>query len=510
MEDRKVTIALISLYDVENNAVRSISATLRKSGYRAIEIYFKDWVNNKLVWPRDTEIANLIALLQEEQVGIVGISLRASAYFEVARFIIEKIKLSLSIPVLLGGVHPTSEPEKCIAIADIICRGESETAILELVKKISKGEKLNTIPNLWMRTDAGIQRNDVRPLISNLDSLPFFDYSNRDKYFIEGKRVSKEDPLLESPVISFRVSRGCFFNCSFCHNSVLRILYQRKGKFFRCKSVDSAIAELQEIKAKCKNLKKVRFDDEIFIFDQVWLEKFCEEYGKKIALPFECFIYPGKFDEALWVRLKKSGLKAVNIGVENSSEINRRLYNRNFMSENILEISAILHKLKIEVHYQILLDDPVSSESDRRELFEFLMKLPRPLELYLFSLTLFPGSELTKKLLTEGIIKDSDVEGAAAKTFRQFRVDLNYPRSKEELFWASIYVLISKKFIPKKIIRVFAGSAFFRKNPNFLACIAQISNIIKMACVVSLLIMRKEINSRIIRKWLNLNSLITQ
>ena len=33
-QKKKITISLISLYDVENNAVRSIAALLRKKGYR--------------------------------------------------------------------------------------------------------------------------------------------------------------------------------------------------------------------------------------------------------------------------------------------------------------------------------------------------------------------------------------------------------------------------------------------------------------------------------------------
>ena len=38
------TVALISLYDIENNAVRQLAAGVRARGCRVVEIYLKDWV----------------------------------------------------------------------------------------------------------------------------------------------------------------------------------------------------------------------------------------------------------------------------------------------------------------------------------------------------------------------------------------------------------------------------------------------------------------------------------
>ena len=40
-------IGLVSMWDVENNAVRILAATLRAAGHKVVEIYFKDWISNK-------------------------------------------------------------------------------------------------------------------------------------------------------------------------------------------------------------------------------------------------------------------------------------------------------------------------------------------------------------------------------------------------------------------------------------------------------------------------------
>jgi len=56
---------------------------------------FKDWINNGFFPPTPVEIENLLKLLKDQSIQMVGISLRASPYFQVAsqltRIIQEKI-----------------------------------------------------------------------------------------------------------------------------------------------------------------------------------------------------------------------------------------------------------------------------------------------------------------------------------------------------------------------------------------------------------------------------------
>ncbi|MFC1667750.1 B12-binding domain-containing radical SAM protein, partial [Candidatus Omnitrophota bacterium] len=170
-QNKKITISLISLYDLENNAIRSIAATLRNSGYRVFEIYFKNWINNSLVWPKKDELDNLITILRNTKTDLIGISLRASAYLKVAVLITEHIKRFLKVPIIWGGLHPTLVPEECIEFADMVCRGEGEYPMLELADSILKQKSINSIPNLWVKEENDIKKNEIRPLVQNLDRL---------------------------------------------------------------------------------------------------------------------------------------------------------------------------------------------------------------------------------------------------------------------------------------------------------------------------------------------------
>ena len=51
-------IGIVSLWDVENNAVRILSATLRAAGFEVVEIYFKDWISNALDPASDMQLDN--------------------------------------------------------------------------------------------------------------------------------------------------------------------------------------------------------------------------------------------------------------------------------------------------------------------------------------------------------------------------------------------------------------------------------------------------------------------
>ncbi len=509
-QKKKITISLISLYDVENNAVRSIAALLRKKGYRVFEIYFKNWVNNRLVWPKKRELDNLIDILRNTNTDLIGISLRASAYLKVAISITEYIKRFLKIPIVWGGLHPTLVPEKCIEFADIVCRGEGEYPLLELVDNISKQKEIDNIPNLWIRRGKEIEKNEIRPLTQDLDELPFLDYTSKDKYYIENRRVFVGEPLIKRPLFRIMASRGCLFGCSYCYNSILKEIYHGKGKYFRYRSVKNVIEELSRIKQTFKNLKYIRFDDDMFIFNHEWVKEFCQEYKKEIDLPFECFLCPENYKEELLSKLKQAGMRVVYMGIEGSNRINKVLYNRKFSKENILNNMRIFHKLGLDTRYQIILDDPLSTEEDKRTFFEFLMGLPRPFELYLFSLTIFPRTKLAETLLAQGLIKESDIEGKATKTFSQLRVDLSFPRAKSDQFWISLIVLITKNFVPKSLIHKLSRSKFLYKHPMPLVIFSQICNLLKMAWVVFKMLLKGEITWVQFKQWANPRSLITQ
>ncbi len=508
---KKPVFAFISLYTIENSGIRLLGAILRKAGYKVVEIYFKDWVNNLFKPPTPTEVSNLINILKEYNVSLVGFSVRASAYHRVACYLTNEVRKALKVPILWGGMHPTFLPEESIKCADLICIGEAEDTILDIAKGIEKGDDLTNILGVWVKKKDKIYRNPVRNLVHDLDSLPFRDFHSPDKFFIDGKKVVKGDPYAKEPVFQMKCNRGCpFSTCAYCDAPILRRIYEGKGCYYRIRSVDSVIEELLYAKRHFPNLKKVRFDDEIFPTKKEWLLKFCKLYKEKINLPFEILLHPKTIKEENLKMLMDAGLEYASMGIQNTERINYSLYNRRIKNEEIIKAANIIHKVGLDVAYHIVLDDPVSTPKDKEELFNLLMSLPRPFDLYLFSLTIFPESDLAHNLLKQGLITEEDVEGKAQKAFYQWRVDLSYPRPPEDKFWISLYVLLSKNFVPKPLLTYLSKQNFLKKHPYPLVLFSQGCNLIKMSLAALDLLIKGELNWTLIKRWANIKSLITK
>ena len=110
-QGRGPRIGIVSMYDVENNAVRILGATLREAGHHVTEIYFKDWISNHLMPATDVELENLLQLIEREKLDLVCVSIRASAYYMSAKVLSEHMREHLDVPILWGGMHPTLMPE---------------------------------------------------------------------------------------------------------------------------------------------------------------------------------------------------------------------------------------------------------------------------------------------------------------------------------------------------------------------------------------------------------------
>ncbi len=268
---------------------------------------------------------------------------------------------------------------------------------------------------------------------------------------------------------------------------------------------------VDEIKAAREHwdMKRVRFDDEVFNFQKAWVQEFCEIYPREVGLPFEIFIEPKLVNEERMTMLRDAGLVSVYMGIQSSERVTGNLYDRRVKNQTINDIADLYHKLGVKPHFQLIFDDPVSTEGDKQALFEMVSNFPRPFDLYLFSMTVFPGSELVNKLLKNGIISQYDVEGTNTRVFYQHRVNLAYPRPVEDTFWISLIQMLSKDFIPRPMLKQLSKSQFLKKHPWPLIKLAHVSNYVKMGTTVTKMAMEGELTGTLWRRWANMDTVIT-
>ena len=208
-------------------------------------------------------------------------------------------------------------------------------------------------------------------------------------------------------------------------------------------------------------------------------------------------------------QLKDAGLRAICMGIQANDRVNYEYYHRPVPNEKIIECQKIFRQVGLTANLQIIWDDPFSTEEDKDQLFRLLMKLERPFELYLFGLTIYPKTHLAQRLLREGKITEYDIEGVNTHAFEQFRIDLNYPRPKEDKRWLALIVLLNKNIIPKEVIWKLYESKFIKKHPEVLIQVAQMVNLGKMATVAAAMARNGEMTPLLIKRWVNPKSLVT-
>ena len=287
-----------------------------------------------------------------------------------------------NVRIIFGGPHPTALPdlvmeEDCV---DILCVGEGEEAIVELLS----APGVTNIRNLWFRVNDTIIKNPLRPLIQDLDSVPFPD---REMWLECVDRGEFRRYLVT-------VSRGCPHECFYCFNSTLKHKYEGLGKYVRHRSTDHVIREL--IKAKHEfDINWIVFMDDNLALRKDWFLDFASKYEKYINVPYACNTHLFTIDLERAQALKDSNCKFIMLGLQSGSEFVRKQLNRHETNDQVRETARICRKVGLKFtidHIFGLTDDeePYLMESAR------LYNEVRPNQVNTFFLYLFPETQMLK------------------------------------------------------------------------------------------------------------------
>jgi len=383
---------LIVWPDIESNAryevnmgISLISAILKNAGHEAL-LFKPDKFSEK----------EFLSKIREYNPNLVGFSTTTHQYQYAIKYA-ELLKQVKNIPIIFGGFHPTLAPESVISnpAVDIVCRGEGEFAILELINALEKDKDYSQISNLWVKKKNGeIIKNPLRKLIGDLDSLPFV-----DREFIYQEEILKNNGYR----LDIAVGRGCPYNCPYCCNSALRELYKDNGQFIRLRSVDNVLRELNIILQKYK-VKEIHFQDDMFLLNKEWFREFADKYAKNYHIPFHISARVEHVDEETARLLKQAGCISITIGVESGDEqLRKTVLNKHISNEKILETKKLLEKFKIKLCSLNMIGIPGETTQMAQKTLDFNKKLnPDWLACSIFSP--YPGTQLYKLCEEKGFL----------------------------------------------------------------------------------------------------------
>jgi B12 binding protein/radical SAM family protein len=290
--------------------------------------------------------------------------------------------------------------------ADIVAVGEGEPIILDLAQRLALGESVAECPGIAYRdVDGQYRQNPARPLIHNLEVLP---YPARDQLIAHGNKLE---------YVRVSTSRGCVAQCTFCSAPNLGNRVQA-GKAWRGVGPEYVLDEVERL------VREHRFRTFDFI-DSTFEDPDGGRVGKKrvraiaegilergldiyynICMRAENWSDSAE-DKDLLDLLVRSGLEKVNVGIESGVPEELLLWEKRATVEDNVRIIRLLREHGIYLAMGFIPFHPYSTVETLTQNADFLRahaghnlrRLTERLEVY-------PGTSIARKLEQDGLLGD--------------------------------------------------------------------------------------------------------
>lgn len=424
--------------DVAAFGVRALSAYLKRHGYKPRVVFLPGGVERYKYgcasgYHYEQAVVDQVIELCRGS-GLVSMSFMSN-YLDRATQLAGAIKSALDVPLLVGGIHPTVLPAKCLEFADMVCVGEGEETLLELVQRLEAGRDISDVRNLCLSKDGQVVCNPLRPLIEDLDSLPFYDFGPENHFIFDAESRSVKPMSLEllkksfplephvegsfsdayARTVSYKTmtTRGCPHHCTFCAEKTMADMYRGLGqRYLRKRGIRHIIRELEWVTREMPFIESVfLFDDTFLVRSEEEIREFAAVYKQKIGLPMHIQASPTTVTPGKMEALVQAGLAFVEMGIQSTSRRGKELYKRSVSTERILESARVLNTFRGRIYppcYHVILDNPWETSLDVVETLHVILKLPRPFWLKRASLVCFPGTELYVKAQNDGLLVNDE------------------------------------------------------------------------------------------------------
>ncbi len=395
--------------------------------------------------------ADLAAAVGAFRPEIVGVTFTSFLYRE-AREIADRVKaICPEILTVAGGVHCSVLPGETLAETafDMAVFGEGE----ETLREIAGGASPDTIDGLAYKDGTEIKINRPRPLLDDLDQLPFPAWQLYDLRRYRVPRINAR----RNPVGAIETSRGCPFGCVFCNKSVF-------GTRFRVKSPGRVVDEMEAMLEA--GFREIHIWEDGFATDLDHAKAVCDEIvARGLKFPWNVYngIRIGRLDGELFRKLRKAGCYRVSLGIESGCQEILDRVKKGIKLDQVREAVSLARSAGVETLSFFLVGLPGETEETMRRTIEFARELDCDLNKVGIA-TPIPGTPMFEEYDRKGLILTRDWarysfhsrEGVA----RHENLDYATIRKYYDLFYKELY--LSPHFIWKRLRRGFkTGEIFF-------------------------------------------------
>lgn len=363
-------------------------------------------------------------------------------------------KFASHCKVIMVGPHASAQPretlEKAQGAVDVIAVGEYDYTVRDVVQNYPD---LKAVLGIVYWNNGDIQSNPPRPLISNLDELPYPAWHQLDllKYF-DGTKLH--------PYIDIFSGRGCPHKCTFC-------LWPQvmHGHKLRLRKPERVVDEMEYDIKLCPEVVQggeFFFEDDTFTLHKPTALGICEEILRRdLKVTFSVNARVDTADPYMMKMLKKAGCRELLVGFESGDQQILNNIQKRATIEQAKEFMARTKEAGLDVHGTFVMGLPGETKETMENTVQFATGLG--LHTLQFSAAMpFPGTAYFDYAEEKGYLKTKDWNKWLDPQGEQTGV-VSYPGlTKEEVEQGVNHGLKSFYFRPGYLFKFAFKNAHFR------------------------------------------------
>jgi magnesium-protoporphyrin IX monomethyl ester (oxidative) cyclase len=364
-------------------------------------------------------IAGKIKRSKPDIVGIANpFTCQVQHAIKVAKIVKE---MDPDVLTVVGGPHVSAVPEEFLNEAgnvDIGVTGEGEYAMLDIVKMHEGQKKVEEIQGIVYRKDDRTLQTPTRPLIENLDELPYPAY-----HLVDMERYLNPEMIeyrsFKERSVSMITSRGCPFNCVFCS------VHLHMGKAFRAHSVEYVVNHIDHVVSKYR-VKTIFFEDDNLTFDIKRFEAICDRLIERdIRFKWETpnGIRADYLTMNLLKKMKRSGCQSVFFGVESGDQhVLDDIISKSLDLKAVINVAKMCEEIGLNTAAFYIIGFPGEKKEDMLKTVDFALRLKREYDVGMLLHVATPscGTRLYYECKKKGYIQENLTPRAFAEV-RQTR-----------------------------------------------------------------------------------------
>src|ERR1700689_3940848 len=327
-------------------------------------------------------------------------------------------KLKIGMVGAQVAVDPAGSLAASAAI-DFVAREEFDYTC----KDVADGLPLESIAGLSLRREDGsIQHNPARPMIENMDELPWVAPVYKRDLKIENYFIG----YLKHPYVSIYTGRGCRSKCTFC-------LWPQTvgGHRYRTRSVENVLEEVKWIRDNMPEVKEIMFDDDTFTDFKPRVEEIARGLGK-LGVTWSCNAKANVPYSTLKI-MKENGLRLLLVGYESGDDQILLNIKKGLRPDIARRFSEDCRKLDIKIHGTFILGLPGETQETIEKTIEYAKEInPHTIQVSLAAP--YPGTTLYNQAVENGWLQENKVINLVSKEGVQLAA-IGYPHlSREEIY----------------------------------------------------------------------------